>query len=221
MEDSVGIIGYDGFGTGARHRERGKAHIGAANGIVWTDDGGHIVTAGHDEKIRVWDAATGANTLAAFGPVVKNKHLSALLPLLAPSNLTPPGEEILFFPSEKEILVFELFEGKLLKRLRVPGLPIARSTVGQRNVRNRVTGLAWRVGNVEAYSAHEDGCIRAWIPRTSVDASVEEEEREEGRVEGEDGRREEGDDEERKRKRKRKVLEDVYRDLTRRKITFS
>ncbi|KAI9704152.1 MAG: hypothetical protein M1836_007013 [Candelina mexicana] len=211
MEDSVGIVGYDGYGTGARHRERGKAHTGAANGVIWQDDGGHLVTTGHDERIRVWNASTGANTLAAFGPVVKNTHLSALRPLLAPSILTPPGEEIMFFPSEKEILVFELFEGRLLKRLRVPGVPVARTTVGQRNVRNRVTGLAWKAGSVEVYSAHEDGTIRAWMPRTSEDALVEEEEKEDRKEDEED----EG------RKRKRKVLEDVYRDLTRQKITFT
>ncbi|KAI9724504.1 MAG: hypothetical protein M1812_000572 [Candelaria pacifica] len=211
MEDSVGIVGYDGYGTGARHRERGKAHTGAANGVVWTDNGGHLVTTGHDERIRVWSSATGANTLAAFGPIVKNAHLSTLLPLIAPSSLTRPGEGVMLYPGVKEILVFELFEGRRLKRLRVPGIPIARTTVGQRNVKNRVTGLAWRAGSVEAYSAHEDGSVRAWMPRTSEDALVEEEENEVRKEDEED----EG------KKRKRKLLEDVYKDLTRQKITFN
>ncbi|MCJ1366501.1 hypothetical protein MMC16_005630 [Acarospora aff. strigata] len=214
MEDSVGITGEDGFGKGARPRDRGKAHIGAVNGVVWTDKGDHIVTAGHDERVRVWDAATGANALAHFGPIIKNNHLSTLLPLLAPGNLVSQGKEVMFFPNEKEILMFDLFNGTLLKRLRAPGVAVAqaRGSVGQRNIKNRVTSLAWRAGDVELYSAHSDGVIRAWMPRT----------KEEVELDGDDEADEcDGDTEEESKKRKRNLLEDVYQDLTRQKVTFS
>ena len=60
-EDSVGVTGADGLGTGARGRQTGKAHQGAVNGLTWTDDGWYIISAGHDERMRVWDAATGAD----------------------------------------------------------------------------------------------------------------------------------------------------------------
>ena len=60
MEDSVGIAGHDGMGTGMRSRYTGKAHNGAVNGLSWTDDGAFIITAGHDERVRVWDAAYGS-----------------------------------------------------------------------------------------------------------------------------------------------------------------
>ena len=53
LEDSTGIVGFDGLGRGARNRGAGKAHGGAVNGITWTDDGQYIVSAGHDERIRV------------------------------------------------------------------------------------------------------------------------------------------------------------------------
>jgi len=212
LEDSVGMMGEDGLGKGARPRERGKAHVGAVNGVVWTDSGDHIVTAGHDERVRVWDAATGANALSHFGPMIKNTHLSTLLPLIAPSNMVPQGKQIMFFPNEREILVFDLFEGTLLKRLRAPGVAVAQAqgNAGQRNIKNRVTSLAWRAGNVEMYSAHSDGVIRAWMPRTREEAEIDEE------ADAEDG-----DTEAESKKRKRQALEDVYQDLTRQKITFS
>jgi len=136
MEDSVGIQGTDGMGKGARSRDTGKAHSAAVNGIAWTDNGSYIVTAGHDDRIRVWDASTGANTLASFGPTLKNGHLSNLPLVVSPTSSANPGKEVLFYPNEKELLMFELHEGKLLKRLRVPG-PISaavRSRTGERNI---------------------------------------------------------------------------------------
>ncbi|EON66701.1 hypothetical protein W97_05947 [Coniosporium apollinis CBS 100218] len=207
MDDSVGHGGF--LGGGARsHTGRGKAHAGAANGVVWTQDGRFVVSTGHDEKIRVWDIETGANTLASFGPLVRNAQLSALVPCLAPPGLVRPGREVLFFPSQAEVLAFELFEGRLLKRLRTPGVVFNNAKAGaeKRGVKSKVTGLAWRVHEVELYSAHGDGSIRCWAPRTTEDVEADAEEREEV------GNAEES------RKRKRQVLDDLYRDLTRRRV---
>jgi len=214
LEDSTGIVGFDGLGTGARNRGAGKAHGGPVNGITWTDDGQHIVSAAHDARIRVWNAATGANTLANFGPTIKNSHLSNLPLLVSSTSLTPAHQEVFFYPNEKELLMFELHEGKLLKRLRVPGPNTAsvRSRTGERNVKNRITALVSR-GQVDGiYSAHTDGQIRAWLPRTKDDDAEDrdEEEAQNGKI----------DDENESSKRKRKVLDDVFRDLTRQKITF-
>ena len=214
MEDSTGITGTDGMGRSARARDVGKAHTAAVNGITWTDDGAYLITAGHDERIRVWDAATGANTLASFGPIIKNGHLSNLPLVVSPSLASSPGKEILFYPNEKELLMFELHEGKLLKRLKVPG-PITaavKSRTGERNVKNRITGLVWRGQAEGIYSAHTDGQIRAWLPRTAEDELLDKEE--------EDSLKRQDDDQDEGAKRKRQVLDDVFRDLTRQKITF-
>jgi DNA excision repair protein ERCC-8 len=214
MEDSTGVTGTDGMGKGARARDTGKAHMRAVNGITWTDDGSYITSAGHDERIRVWDAATGANTLASFGPTLKNGHLSNLPLVVSPTSLTSPKKEVLLYPNEKELLMFELHEGKVLKRLKVPGPTTAavRSRTGERNIKNRITALVWRDMVDGVYSAHSDGQIRAWLPRTAADERLgQEEEREKtkGLL-----------DEDETGKRKRKVLEDVFRDLTRQKISF-
>ena len=214
MDDSVGIGGEDGRGKNARSRNHGRAHIGACNGVVWTDDGRHLVTAGHDERVRVWDVGVGANALSHFGPIIKNTHNSTLLPLLAPRHIS--RSQVMLYPNEKEILMFDLFEGTLLKRLRSPGVAVAQAggSAGQRNIRNRVTSLAWRSGDVEMYSAHTDGLIRAWKPKTKEEMRLEKEEAEQV-DEDEDG---DGDGD---RKRKRQALDDVFRDLTRQKITFT
>ena len=63
---------------------------------------------------------------------------------------------------------------------------------------------------MEMYSAHSDGLIRAWKPKTKEEMQIEKDEAEQ--VDG---------DEDESRKRKRQALDDVFRDLTRQKITFA
>ena len=212
LEDSIGVGGEDGMGRKARPRLHGKAHMGACNGVVWKDDGKFLVTAGHDERVRVWDVDVGANALSHFGPIIKNAHLSSSLPLLVPSYIGKSADQIMLYPNEKEILMFDLFEGTLLKRLKVPRATVAQASgsAGQRNTKIRVTSLAWRAGDVEVYSAHSDGVIRAWKPKTTVEAEVEKDDL----LKVDDGPDE-------SRKRKRQALDDVFRDLTKQKITFT
>jgi DNA excision repair protein ERCC-8 len=212
MEDSIGVAGNDGVGTGSRSRYAGKAHNGAVNGLSWTDDGAFIITAGHDERVRVWDAATGANTLASFGPTLKNSHLSTISLLTSPTSVTIPRKDVLFYPNEQELLMFALHDGTLVKRLKAPGsvTAAARSRAGQRTIRNRITALAWRGVSDGIYSGHSDGQIRVWAPEIATDDDSDTEEVHEisegATVVGS--------------KRKSRVLDDIFRDLTRQKITF-
>jgi DNA excision repair protein ERCC-8 len=190
-----------------------QAHRGPVNGLTWTEDARHLVTTGHDQRIRIWDTSTYANTLANFGPVVKNSGLAPVIPLLPPRHLFPAHADVLFYPNEHEVLMYELFDGKLLRRMRRPEREkragdAAAAAAGQRSRRDRITSLAWRAHEVEMYSAHADGSVVAWKPRTDEDVEVEEEER------GEELERDEG------RKRKRDVLEDIYAGLTARNVTF-
>ena len=69
-EDSLGLYhnGLLGADGNVRIRASAKAHAGPVNSLAWTDDGSFIISAGHDRRIRVWDTATGRNTLV-LGPV--------------------------------------------------------------------------------------------------------------------------------------------------------
>ncbi|KAI9729052.1 MAG: hypothetical protein M1828_000137 [Chrysothrix sp. TS-e1954] len=201
MDDSIGLGGHDGSGRGARRHDRGKAHAGPVNGIVWTEDGKYVVTAGQDERVRVWDTMTGANTLTNFGPVIRNKHLSSLIPALVPKRLVRPGDDVLFYPNEREILMYGMHEGVLQKRLKIPG-------VQQSGAKNRVTSLFWRAHSIELLSAHTDGSVRSWQPRTSIDAFVEDAEETEATAYTDS------------RKRKRQTLGEIHTDLTARRVTF-
>ncbi|KAM3414725.1 hypothetical protein BST61_g9882 [Cercospora zeina] len=156
---------------------------------------------------------TGANTLVNFGPGLKNSTTTVLLPLVVPSHLSAAGREMICYPNPKEILAFDMHDGTLQNRLRVQSLPGAYQTdTNVRNPKNRTTALAWRAHHVQMYSAHGDGAIRCWSPRTAEDAAAEQEEANE--LEGGEGAAAE-------RKRKREAFEQIVADLTTKKITFS
>ena len=153
LHNVTGPSGADGL-AGRGIRSTARAHNAPVNGITWTDDGAYVVTAGLDRKIRVWDAATGANTLAAFGPAVRNDTLARITMFVSPTGLMPKGRDLLFFPSEREVLVMDLHEGTTATRLRAmePSVSSVRAAQGgERTVRNRVTSSMY---SHQLYSGH-------------------------------------------------------------------
>ena len=228
-EDSLGLY-YNGLLSDGKVRTRAsaKAHDAPVNGLTWTDDGGYIISASHDSRIRVWDAATGRNTLASFGPGIRNTQLASVTMFTSPVGLTHPGREYLFWPNESEILVCDLHNGDIITKLRGTGAAVAGvrgSKKSERSVRNRVSSIVWRgaggtggssgvvMGGANMpgaiFSAHLDGQIRAWTP--GLEGPDEDDVDEEDFMLGaRDGKA-----------RKRKALDDVYKSLIGQKITFT
>ncbi|OLN86391.1 DNA excision repair protein ERCC-8 [Colletotrichum chlorophyti] len=234
QEDSLGVVhrfnhamasGLD-WDRMPHFRTSARAHNEGVNGLTWTDDGNYIVSAGLDRRIRVWDAATGANTLASFGSLIQNRQPKTVNMFVTPARLTPTRRELLFWPNEQEILVMDLHEGTLVSRLRVPGPAAAAGNQGNGglNVKNRTMGMVWRghggnrlqkgpvMGGGSSfgavYTAHLDGQIRAWMPRLPG-------------ADDDDVAPDPLDADEEERSRKRKALDDAYRSLMGKQVTFS
>lgn len=106
------------------------AHDGVVNGLEFTADGLHLVSLGHDDKMRVWDLESGLNTLVrftpffmgidrkvSFGPSIRNQHRMEVTPYItSPDTCLSP---LVFVPSDDaEILCFELYTGQLIQRLQ-------------------------------------------------------------------------------------------------------
>ncbi|KAM0669226.1 hypothetical protein ACQRIT_004191 [Beauveria bassiana] len=231
QEDSLGVVhrftlaaanGAD-WSRQPHFRASSQAHDEAVNGIKWTDDGRYIVTAGLDRKIRVWDADTGANTLASFGSLIQNQHPKTANMLLSPSGLCST-EDFLVWANDQEMLVLNMRDGTVITRLRSPGVT---NPVGPRSAeigRNRITTMAWRgaggsgcralgpvMGGAQSlgtiYSAHLDGHIRTWMVTIPGPDDVED--------------IEELDEDEQVRARKRKAVDDAYKSLMGKSITFT
>ncbi|KAF7586126.1 hypothetical protein BBP40_009422 [Aspergillus hancockii] len=215
MDDAVGLIpprcAPSSYQSRSAFSSHSRAHNGAVTGVRWTSTGSHLVTAGQDARIRVWDASTGGNTLVHFGPRLRNavsSHLAERAPLVLPKGIMASGQETLLWPNfsenddRGEIYMYELREGTFIKRLKVPGL-----IGGQQQFRGRssalsaarINSLVWR-GNgasgegMEMFSAHGDGTIRTWVSRAPEGEPDEEEEAEQA-----------------DRKRKRDVLDEIYK----------
>ncbi|KAF4458027.1 DNA excision repair protein ERCC-8 [Fusarium austroafricanum] len=230
QEDSLGIVhkmkhlsaaGMDSSGI-PHFRASAQAHDDAVNGLKWTDDGKYIISAGLDRRIRVWDATTGANTLASFGSLIQNQHAKTASILVSPSNLST-GNNVLFWPNDQEILILDLHDGNIVKRLRSPGLTTPIGPRGGEMGRNRITSIVWRTsggtgrpagpvmggGNSvgAVYSSHMDGQIRAWVPQIPGPEDIAEDE--------------EMAEEEEIKQKKRKAVDDAYKSLMGKKITFT
>lgn len=92
------------------------AHGKGVNGLSVTKDGRYLVSLGLDEKIRLWDTQTGHNTFVNYGSNWRNKFQLSLEPTISGPDVWPP---LLYIPSDdREILVYRLFDGVLIRRLK-------------------------------------------------------------------------------------------------------
>jgi DNA excision repair protein ERCC-8 len=234
QEDDLGIIrrfnqardsGLDWDGS-QRFNPTARAHTEGVNGLTWSGDGNFIISAGLDRRIRVWDANTGANTLASFGSLIQNRQPSTVSMFVSPAALNFGNRDVLFWPNEQEILVLDLRHGTLITRLRIAGAVTKTGPqgMGSLNVRNRTMDMVWRgagghglqAGPVmggdssfgAVYSAHLDGQIRAWMPRLTG-------------PEDDDFQIDLADEDEEDKKRKRKAVDDAFKSLMGKQVTFS
>ncbi|EXJ78536.1 hypothetical protein A1O1_08937 [Capronia coronata CBS 617.96] len=192
-DDAVGVVGEQpSTGLGARTELldfHTAAHNGPVTSVQWTPSGDRLVTAGHDQRIRVWDTATGRNELVHFGPRIRNERQGELKPLISPPGTHAPGRESLFWPNDDgRGVVFQhhLREGHLLGILRTEGVKVAEVQAAKKHGRTgaagvstavarltsagRINAMVWRTDaplgdGLEMYTAHGDGRICAWMPR--------------------------------------------------------
>lgn len=98
-----------------------RAHRSSVNGLCWFPCGNRLVSLGNDNKSRVWllDVPGGINESINYGPLVQNRHLQTLDPILSPiGDLRSP---YLFIPSDTgDILMFQSMDGKLVRKLESP-----------------------------------------------------------------------------------------------------
>ena len=83
-----------------------------------TDDGAYMVSAGQDHRIRIWGAATGANTLANFGPTMRSDDNGHSIVFVSPVGLTPPKRQFFCYLNDNEILALHLHEVSVVSRLK-------------------------------------------------------------------------------------------------------
>ncbi|XP_022087344.1 DNA excision repair protein ERCC-8-like [Acanthaster planci] len=89
------------------------AHSGHVNGLSFTDDGLRILSFGTDDRLRLWDVATGKNTLVNFGKVTNDGRKNVKIAIS--SGAVPDAA---FVPNTADVAVFDLHNGELVYDLK-------------------------------------------------------------------------------------------------------
>lgn len=175
VDDAVGVLGsppHESLGRDARRDPlsfSAVAHTGPVTSVQWTPSGDKIVTAGHDQRIRVWDAATGRNELVHFGPRLRNERLGELKPLISPLGWSLPGRESLLWPNDDArgfVFQHSLREGDLTRVLKTHGVRLAqvqaasRAAAGSTRGRGRGRGAAGHSTSSSATASRVTGSGR-------------------------------------------------------------
>ncbi|XP_071485001.1 DNA excision repair protein ERCC-8-like [Diadema antillarum] len=84
------------------------AHSGHVNGLCFTENGLYLVSCGTDNRVRLWDATTGKNTLINYGKVTNDSRKCVKISV---SHGVQP--DVAFVPNSSDILMFDLLSGEV------------------------------------------------------------------------------------------------------------
>lgn len=121
------------------------AHNGRVNGLCFTGDGLYLLTTGTDDRMRLWNSATGENTLVNYGKVCNESRKG--LKFTVSCGCSP---ELVFVPCGSSVAVYALHTGQLLTTLR--------------GHYNNINCCHFHPDYQELYSGGKDCNILAWVP---------------------------------------------------------
>lgn len=119
-----------------------KAHNGAVSAILPTPDGLHVLTAGNDDRLQLWDAAHLHNR------VVNYPHARSRAKRAKQCAVTD-NSRLAFLPSGNGIQVYDVLSGRLLSSLAHGHYDL-------------VNCCAYNADLEELYSGANDNRILAW-----------------------------------------------------------
>eukprot|EP00271_Cylindrocystis_brebissonii_P016955 TRINITY_DN4208_c0_g1_i1.p1 TRINITY_DN4208_c0_g1~~TRINITY_DN4208_c0_g1_i1.p1 ORF type:complete len:473 (-),score=64.84 TRINITY_DN4208_c0_g1_i1:396-1814(-) len=122
---------------------RATAHDGAVTAVHFLPDGVHLLSAGNDSRMRLWDLASGTNTLVNYART-HNRAVKGI-----PISLSQDGGRI-YHPAGSSIQVYSTHTGELLTELR--------GHYGE------VNACAFHSLDQELYSCAVDRQILVWSP---------------------------------------------------------
>ena len=94
------------------------AHNGTVNGILFCDDGKHLISFGcHDGRTRKWDIFSGINKKVKFQKLPPNKNAPNMCLKIDHTSGLVPSPGLVFIPSEDSIVVFDAQNGERLQTL--------------------------------------------------------------------------------------------------------
>ncbi|XP_030635656.1 DNA excision repair protein ERCC-8 isoform X2 [Chanos chanos] len=136
---------YNGDKSKASSEAVNTAHNGRVNGLCFTGDGLYLLTTGTDDRMRLWNSASGENTLVNYGKVSNESRKG--LKFTVSRGCSP---EFVFVPCDSSVAVYALHTGELVTMLR--------------GHYNNVDCCEFHSDYQELYSGGKDCNILAWVP---------------------------------------------------------
>ncbi|XP_043919750.1 DNA excision repair protein ERCC-8 [Protopterus annectens] len=136
---------HNGEKSKASSESANTAHNGRVNGLCFTVDGLHLLTTGTDDRMRLWNSATGENTLVNYGKVV-NKSRKGLKFAVSSGC----SSEFAFVPYGSALAIYSIYSGELITLLN--------------GHYSNVDCCAFHTDFQELYSGGKDSNILAWVP---------------------------------------------------------
>ncbi|XP_069098781.1 DNA excision repair protein ERCC-8 [Pleurodeles waltl] len=136
---------HNGEKSKASSEAANTAHNGRVNGLCFTSDGLHLLTTGTDDRMRLWNSASGENTLVNYGKIC-NETMKGLK-FTVSSGCSP---EFVFVPYSTTIAVYTLYSGELVTMLR--------------GHYSNVDCCVFQSNFQELYSGSKDCNVLAWVP---------------------------------------------------------
>ncbi|XP_033828006.2 DNA excision repair protein ERCC-8 [Periophthalmus magnuspinnatus] len=136
---------HNGDKSKASTEAANTAHNGRANGLCFTGDGLYLLTTGTDDRMRLWNSASGENTLVNYGKVCNESRKR--LQFCVSKGCSP---EFVFVPCGSSVAVYTLHTGEMVTMLR--------------GHYNNVDCCEFHPDYQELYSGGKDCNILAWVP---------------------------------------------------------
>ncbi|XP_066567519.1 DNA excision repair protein ERCC-8 [Amia ocellicauda] len=136
---------HNGEKSKAASEAANTAHNGRVNGLCFSCDGLYLLTIGTDDRMRLWNSASGENTLVNYGKVSNDSRKG--LKFTVSRGCSP---EFVFVPCGSAIAVYTLHTGELITTLR--------------GHYNSVDCCDFHADFQDLYSGGKDCNILAWIP---------------------------------------------------------
>ncbi|RLN86896.1 hypothetical protein BBJ28_00016554 [Nothophytophthora sp. Chile5] len=153
------------------------AHHGGVTSLAYTPDGRFLLSSGSDEKLRLWDAHSGAHQFMNYQGVQRAQpRATRCLQMAVVQEAGAWESTLVFVPNgpQGQLASFRVFGDS--------GAPLAQATAHY----EQITACVYRKTQRELFSAGEDGLIMKWKP-PSVDLYPEDPEAMNGEGHGQTG----------------------------------
>ena len=129
----------------SRHK---TAHNGHVNSMCFTPNGLHLVTYGTDDRVRLWDVATGRNCFVNYGRIANHCNKSVQI------AISDTSKELAFLPTLTKIIAVAIHTGKHVMK--------------HKGAYNVINCCIYEENNQELYTGSNDTFLLAWQPHKKV-----------------------------------------------------